>query len=334
MNQYIVITSINQPTKAVKSFSNLKEWNTIVIGDRKSPSYWYCEGVEFISVTQQTSLNFKISQLLPFNHYSRKIVGYLAAIKKGATIIFDTDDDNIPKNKITLPQIDSKSLSIPKDLGFINIYQWYTNQMIWPRGLPLRFVKQSTEWMSQVELVPNNYCQVKIWQGLADGDPDVDAIYRLTNNTPCYFHNRGNLVLDSKTITPFNSQATFFTKDSFPLLYLPSTVSFRFTDILRGIVAQPILWYKNWNLGFTNPIVFQERNEHDFMKDFQQEVPMFLQVEETLAVVEKALKPSMSVTEMLLAAYIALRDKGIVESGEIDLLNAWLEDLSLLNVDN
>ena len=61
---------------------------------------------------------------------------------------------------------------------------------------------------------------------------------------------------------------------------------------------------------------------------------MFLQVEETLAVVEKALKPSMSVTEMLLAAYIALRDKGIVESGEIDLLNAWLEDLSLLNVDN
>ncbi|NEQ35514.1 MAG: hypothetical protein F6K40_04040 [Okeania sp. SIO3I5] len=70
------------------------------------------------------------------------------------------------------------------------------------------------------------------------------------------------------------------------------------------------------------------------MKDFDEEVPVFLQVEDTLAVVEKALKPSMNVTEMLIAAYIALSDRGIVESGEIDLLNAWLEDLSLLDVDN
>ena len=333
MSQYIIITSINEATKAVKSFANLPEWHTIVVGDRKSPLNWSCEGIDFISVSQQALLNFKLCQLLPFHHYSRKMVGYLAAIQRGATLIFDTDDDNIPKDKIVLPEVDNKALSIPKDLGFINIYQWYTHQMIWPRGLPLRFVKQSTEWMSQIIPVPNN-CQVKIWQGLADGDPDVDAIYRLTNNTPCYFHNRGNLVLDSKTITPFNSQATFFTKDSFPLLYLPSTVSFRFTDILRGIVAQPILWHKNWNLGFTNPIVFQERNEHDFMKDFEEEVPVFLQVEETLAVVEKALNPSMGITEMLMAAYIALKDQGIVESGEIDLLNAWLEDLSLIDVGN
>lgn len=42
----------------------------------------------------------------------------------------------------------------------------------------------------------------------------------------------------------------------------------------------------------------------------------------------------MSVIEMLLVVYIVLRDKGIVELGEIDLLNVWFEDLSLFNVDN
>ncbi|NEQ35512.1 MAG: DUF288 domain-containing protein [Okeania sp. SIO3I5] len=329
MTKYIIITSINKPTKAVKSFANLPEWHTIVVGDRKTPSDWFCEGVDFISVSQQASVNFKICQLLPFNHYSRKMVGYLAAIQKGATLIFDTDDDNIPKDQIVLPQVDNKAVTIPKDLGFINIYQWYTNQMIWPRGLPLKFVKKSTEWMNKVVPASDNI-QVQVWQGLADGDPDVDAIYRLTNNTPCYFHNRGSLVLNSKTITPFNSQATFFNKDCFPLLYLPATVSFRFTDILRGIVAQPILWYKNWYLGFTNPIVFQERNKHDFMKDFEQEVPVFLQVEKALEVVEKALNSSMSVTEMLMAAYTALNHHKIVDYSEIDLLQRWLDDLRSL----
>jgi len=327
MNQYIVITSIYQPTKAVKGFASLPDWHTIVVGDRKSPSDWDCAGVDFLSVNQQTSLDFKLSHLLPFNHYCRKMLGYLVAIQKGATVIFDTDDDNIPKNEIKVPTVDLKTVLIPENLGFVNIYQWYTQQTIWPRGLPLNSVKQSTDWMTQI-IPATDDCKVKIWQGLADGDPDVDAIYRLTNNSPCYFQNRGNILLGINTIVPFNSQATFFHRDCLPLMYLPATVSFRFTDILRGIVAQPILWSKGWHLGFTNPIVFQDRNEHDFMKDFQQEVPMFLQVEKTLEIVSEVLTPAMEITEMLVAAYSALSEYKIVDVQEIELLQAWLEDLS------
>ncbi|MCG5060468.1 MAG: DUF288 domain-containing protein [Limnoraphis sp. WC205] len=326
-NQHIVITSINPPTKAVKEFATFPEWKTIVIGDRKSPSDWHCGQASFFSIEDQASLGFKLNEKLPFNHYSRKMLGYLIAIQQGANVIFDTDDDNIPKGELLIPNLDSQTKFTSENLGFINVYQQYTEQKIWPRGLPLKYVNQSADWISKLS-VESLSCQVPIWQGLADGDPDVDAIYRLTNNTPCYFRNQGNLVLGKNTISPFNSQATFFTKDAFPLMYLPAKVSFRFTDILRGIVAQPILWSKGWSLGFTNPIVFQDRNEHDFMSDFEQEIPVFLQVEKALKTVNDALTPSMNISEMLVAAYSALSQYNIVQSSEIELLQVWLQDLN------
>ena len=52
-------------------------------------------------------------------------------------------------------------------------------------------------------------------------------------------------------------------------MYLPAFVSFRFTDILRGYVAQRIMWDYGLRLGFLPPNVFQKRNEHDLMADFR-----------------------------------------------------------------
>ena len=37
INKYIVITSINEPTTAVKTFSQLKDCQTLVVGDSKTP---------------------------------------------------------------------------------------------------------------------------------------------------------------------------------------------------------------------------------------------------------------------------------------------------------
>ena len=41
----------------------------------------------------------RLSKLIPLNHYARKNLGYLYAIKKGFEIIYETDDDNIPLKK-------------------------------------------------------------------------------------------------------------------------------------------------------------------------------------------------------------------------------------------
>ena len=59
------------------------------------------------------------------------------------------------------------------------------------------------------------------------------------------------MVLGTGTMSPFNTQNTLIRKELFALLYLPTYVTFRFTDILRGLVAQPIMWAAGYALGFT-----------------------------------------------------------------------------------
>ncbi len=323
MSKYIIITSIFEPTEAVVKFAAKKEYKLIVVGDKKTPKEWHSPNVEFISIEQQDNSEFELSKSMPYNHYCRKMFGYLHAIKHGAEIIIDTDDDNIPNSNWGFPDFNNKFSFIPEDSGQINIYELYTNQKIWPRGFPLRLIAEETIQKNKVTQKDSN---VGVWQGLADEDPDVDAIYRLTSNEICNFNYYPPIVLGANTICPFNSQNTAFRKELFPLLYLPTFVTFRFTDILRGLVAQPIMWLHGFQLGFTNATVVQKRNIHDFMKDFESEIPMYLHSEKVVELVSAAILKNQSIENNLFNAYMALYKQEIVVSKEIETLEAWLKD--------
>jgi len=169
--------------------------------------------------------------------------------------------------------------------------------------------------------------QVGVWQGLADEDPDVDAIYRLTDGSPTYFDSRAPVALAQQVVAPFNSQNTQFRKECFPLLYLPTSVTFRFTDILRGLVAQPILWAAGFQVGFTNATVVQKRNPRSPMIDFESEIPMYLKVEAVVEAVSGTVSRERSMCDNLFAAYEALLREGVVADGELTTLEAWLDDL-------
>ena len=171
-------------------------------------------------------------------------------------------------------------------------------------------------------------CEVGIWQGLADNDPDVDAIYRLTNGEACFFETAEPLVLSRGTLCPFNSQNTAIRSGLFALLYLPASVTFRFTDILRGLVAQPIMWAAGYQLGFTEASVVQERNPHDLMEDFSSEIPMFLRGRDVIGLVTDAIDQGSTVESNLLSAYRALTKEGLVAASELPVLEAWLADLA------
>ena len=175
---------------------------------------------------------------MPFDHYCRKMLGYQYSIRNGADLIVDTDDDNIPKADFGFPVLEGSFALVPKDKGYINIYAYFTDRKIWPRGLPLRYISSGADFTTQLQHASS---QIGIWQGLADEDPDVDAIYQLTDNTPCWFSPRQPVVLGEGTLASLNSQNTLVRRELFSLLYLPTRVTFRFTDILRGLVAQPII---------------------------------------------------------------------------------------------
>jgi hypothetical protein len=326
MNQWIVITTVYPPTEGVRRFSQLEGWRTIVVGDKKTPTGWACEGIRFTSSKEQETMPWKITKHLPWNHYCRKMIGYLCAMEAGAHIICDTDDDNIPMPGWGFPEFHATVQVSAPGKNFINIYKHFSDQHIWPRGFPLNHIGNPDAILFETDFRKETV-RVGAWQGLVDGDPDVDAIYRLTVNAPCTFKKKDPVVLDMGTVSPFNSQNTAFTRELFPLLYLPAYVTFRFTDILRGFIAQPIMWQHRYRLGFTSATVVQKRNPHDPMKDFVSELPCYLHAERIVDIVGGVAASGNSVAENLFSAYEHLHRQGIVEKRELDLLEAWLKDI-------
>ncbi|MBC7949891.1 MAG: DUF288 domain-containing protein [Chitinophagaceae bacterium] len=322
MKKFIVITSIFEPTEAIAAFADLSDHHLVVVGDKKTPAGWNYKNCTYLDIPRQVELSASLANSIPFNHYGRKMLGYVYAMNEGADVIIDTDDDNIPYPGWEFPGFVGDYRSSLPDLGWVNIYHHFSDKHIWPRGLPLRNINDSREKLKWEKSTSTQ--KVGIWQGLADVDPDVDAIYRLTDNTPCTFNDSEPVVLKKGTVCPFNSQNTAIQRALFPLLFLPSFVTFRFTDILRGIIAQPILWQQGYCLGFTKATVVQKRNEHDYFKDFESEVPMYLHTEKSLTAVTATVREG-SVTDNLWNAYEALLKLGVVEDREMTVLREWLK---------
>lgn len=74
----------------------------------------------------------------------------------------------------------------------------------WPRGFPLDHILKPCNY----SLVPGNASQIAVLQSLADHDPDVDGIFRLTRGVPWDFDSgkRNTLVMPKGTLAPWNAQ--------------------------------------------------------------------------------------------------------------------------------
>jgi hypothetical protein len=167
---------------------------------------------------------------------------------------------------------------------------------------------------------------------LADDNPDVDAIYRLTQPLPIQFNKFDNVALGDNAICPFNSQNTTWFKEAFALLYLPSYCSFRMTDIWRSFIAQRILWTCGWTVLFHNSTVRQERNDHSLMADFKDEISGYtnnLEIMQTLIQLDLALGVQ-AIPGNLRKCYQALVHKAFIGPEELPLVEAWLHDLEAL----
>jgi hypothetical protein len=325
--KFIIITSIFNPTKAIIEYAKKKDFKLVVVGDKKTPIHWEYENAIYLSPTSQEMLGYKIIKNLPYNHYCRKMVGYIYAINNGADMIIDTDDDNIPLPNWHFPKWINNYNQTKENLGFINIYRHFSNLKIWPRGFPIELINEKKSNINYNQILKNKI-NVGIWQGLVNGDPDVDAIYRLIINKPCIFKPKEPIVLNKGTYSPFNSQNTAFKKELFPLLYLPAFVTFRFTDILRSLVAQPIMWQKGFYLGFISGTVIQERNYHAFLKDFEMEIPMYLNSMKIINAINKISENENEISDNLIYAYNILNQNKIVSKSEIKLLLNWLKDIN------
>lgn len=316
----LIITTINAETKAIKKLKSMPDCRLIIVGDLKTPSYDDAE-IDFLSVERQKALYPELSNILPYNHYCRKNIGYIHALRSlEFNKLIETDDDNIPYDN-WLERFSEASFdeTIYGDRNWINVYRFFTDKLIWPRGLPLEEIKAEHNFIR--EKAKNN---VGVIQGLADGDPDVDSVFRMVLGEEVTF-NWDEFAIGANTYSPFNSQNTLWRKELLPLAYLPSKVTFRYTDILRGMIAQRVFWEKGFTLGFIGASVFQERNEHSLIKDFTDEVPMFLEQNPIVARLASMDLSSTTIGEAMICIYTDLEKVGIVGEGEVSILKTFLE---------
>ncbi len=328
----LVITSISAPNQVLQACSkgcSEHGMDFIVIGDVISPPDFHLAGCDFWSIERQRSHHSRLARILPERHYARKNLGYLEAISRGSEIIIETDDDNIPLDGFWLKRTPSRKTASITDSGWVNIYRYFTDQQIWPRGFPLERVQSPVAPLNNYPLVD---VRCPIQQGLADDNPDVDAIYRLLLPLPVFFDKTISAAVGQGSWTPFNSQNTTWFKEAFPLLYLPSYCSFRMTDIWRSFVATRMCWANGWGVLFHGPTVRQIRNEHDLMKDFRDEIVGYVNNDklcEKLAVLD--IRPGTEhLADGMLKCYQVFVDHGVVGPEELPLLCAWLDDLGSL----
>jgi hypothetical protein len=324
-NKTIVITTINPPTEAVRKIaSTCQDWNFLVIGDRKTPADWAWPGVTFVSAAEQIAGGGEFAAACPFNHYARKNAGYLWAIAQGAEMIAETDDDNIPYDSF-LQNVDRqvRGRQVLKS-GWENVYTHFTDDKIWPRGFPLELITESLKGKSALGESAEFDCPVQ--QYLADGDPDVDAVYRLTIEAQTTF-GANTVVLSKGTYCPFNSQNTIFWPEAYPLLYLPAYVSFRMTDIWRSFIAEVCLYAMGKSVAFREATVLQERNQHSLIRDFADEVPGYLNNMKIVEILTGLGLPGEAekTGENLWKCYDALVRAGIVPEKEMGLVELWLK---------
>jgi hypothetical protein len=334
---WAVVTTIFEVTTAVHQLNSAPNWCTLVVADEKSlASNQYLANatrVKYLTPEEQRSLGFRSLMHTPWNHFSRKNIGFLYAMRQGAEIILDFDDDNEllpglgPVTSLQDAEVSGRVQKV-RDMGPVNPYLFFQpSSHVWPRGLPLN--KAGNDILNCTETaMPDN---IAVLQHLARINPDVDAIWRLTQTSPFDFDSRHEtLVLGSGTWSPFNAQATTWTKTGFAVMRLPSTVHGRVSDIWRSYIAQPLLWNMNASVAFTSPrFSVPHRNPHNLEGDFESEWPLYRQAG---ALIDHLTIKSQQLQgkhhhQALFSIYTDLYEHGILEYEDVLATKAWIEDL-------
>ena len=302
--------------------------NKVLIAVIFLPSHPNCV---FLSVEKQKSLGYRIHDFLPYKSYARKNLGYLYAIQHGAKIIYETDDDNSPTGgKITFFQQETGDFFVYRtDSIVVNPYEHFGQSTIWPRGYPLDRIADPPSH----RFIKCQGVDTSIQQGIVNGDPDVDAIFRLTRKDKDvdlkveFDAEASPVLLPPKTMAPFNSQNTLFMKKALWAMLIPTTVTFRVCDIWRGYWAQRLLWDVGSHLSFFPPNAIQFRNAHNYLIDFIDEKVLYHDAGRLVEFLINWKSDKPDFFSRALDLSIAMVEQGFWQLNDAMLTEAWLADL-------
>lgn len=290
----ICITTINKPhfiedliLNANKY--NYKDFNIIIIGDYKSPknNHEYINyirkklnaDIRYLTVKDQILFlkkNKSLSKILPYNWGGRKMLANYISILEKSPVTVQIDDDNFILNnnffhhhsevgdikRIPLFSSENKWFNIYKSLNESK------NLPIYPRGFLQKYRFKKNKIKKENKLIKIATCN-----GLVLNDPDIDAFTRLnwpvkvTSVKKKYLPKFG---LKPNTWCTWNNQNTSTYHEVTKIYFTPASVG-RNSDIWTSMVICKIASHLNEAVSFGQPLVRQDRNFHNIMKDYDDE---------------------------------------------------------------
>lgn len=267
MKKAIVCTTINPPTEAIIRFSEMEGWDLLVIGDLKTPHELYDEiSCRYLSPNEQHSMYPLLSDAIGWNCVQRRNIGFVYAYRSGYEIIATVDDDNIPQKGW------GENLIVGTEC-FVDIFSTdnivfdpfspYMNEELWHRGFPIQLINAK----NIINREKREKRLIKVQSHLVNGDPDIDAIARISFSPNIELKSNFNFFSSNK-IMPFNSQNTILHREVIPYYFM-----FPFIGRMDDIWGSYILQSKFSNcVAFGVPNVTQLRNDHDLLKDLEDEL--------------------------------------------------------------
>ena len=264
--KFIVTTTINSPTEATRKFAEMDDWTLVVVGDLKTPHLEYQNlDCVYLSPDMQNHIAPKLSESIGWKSIQRRNLGFVFAYQQGADVVATVDDDNIPYDDwgqdLYVNNVVDCDLWEPEEDVFDPLSVTNTPD-IWHRGYPIELLQKR----HRVEYKGKKKRKVLVQADLWDGDPDIDAMARLTMK-PIVKYNVTTPYCSNK-ISPFNSQNTFLSREVIPYYTVLPHVG-RMDDIWGGYLLQGL--FPN-SVIYNRASVYQDRNVQDLVTNLEKEV--------------------------------------------------------------
>jgi len=276
MKKFIITTTINSPTTATLKFAEIAKrdgWIFVIVGDSKTPHGEYREledkfhpHVEYLHPEEQTEMYPELSEIIGWKTIQRRNIGFVYAYDHGADIVATVDDDNIPYDNWGIDLYIGKEVEVDYYTPEIDVFDPlsvtnYPN--LWHRGYPIDHlqIRDRVTYLGKKKVTP--LIQADLW----DGDPDIDAMCRLTFKPMCKFNITSPFA--SNKPSPFNSQNTFIHRDALKHYAVWPYVG-RMDDIWGGYYAQEAIGSDK--LIYNRASVYQDRNVQDLITNLEKEI--------------------------------------------------------------
>jgi hypothetical protein len=275
MKKYIVTTTINSPTEATIKFCEIaktKDWVFVIVGDTKTPHDEYKKlelensHVVYLNPDEQETMYPELSNTIGWKSIQRRNIGFVYAYDKGADIIATVDDDNIPYDNwgdnVYVGQTIEVDLYENMTSQYFDPISTTNHNDLWHRGYPIENLPVKNNIQYKGKTIRKVLVQADFW----DGDPDIDAICRLSKMPIVKFDKFDPFC--SNQLAPFNSQNTFLAREIIPYYAVLPHIG-RMDDIWGSYILQ--FYFPNAVI-YNQATVYQDRNVQNLVTNLENEI--------------------------------------------------------------